>query len=885
MRSETPPIVRLADYRPTDYLIDAVDLDIRLAPDDTLVTAELSLRPNPAGMAGAPLRLDGDELELVSFALDGQTPPAGAWEASPQGLTLRAPPQRPFRLRIQTRLNPAANTRLMGLYRSSGVYCTQCEAEGFRRITYFLDRPDVLSVYTTRIEADAAEAPLLLGNGNPQERGELPGGRHYAVWRDPFPKPCYLFALVAGRLDSVSRTFVTRSGRPVQIAIHVEPGKADRAAYALDALERSMRWDEEVFGREYDLDVFNVVAVSDFNMGAMENKGLNIFNDRYVLASPDTATDLDYANIEAIIAHEYFHNWTGNRITCRDWFQLCLKEGLTVYRDHEFSADQRSRAVRRIADVRTLRSAQFVEDAGPLAHPVRPEQYSEINNFYTATVYEKGAELVRMLGILIGPEKFRAGMDLYFDRHDGQACTVEQFLACFAEVSGENLDHFARWYSQAGTPHVVARGAWDEQAAVWTLTLKQRTPPTPGQPEKRPQVIPVKMGLIGASGREIPLEPDGDAPLRGDVLVFDREELTVTFRNVTERPAPSLLRGFSAPVRLDVNLDDAGELLLFRADTDPFNRWQAAQNLMLKHIVKDVAAIRAGRGATRPGEPAFIGALGDFLATEGGRDPAFAAQALTAPGEGDVAREIGADIDPDAIHAARETLRAMTGRALAPALREIHARADASDGADISAAAAGRRALRNLALDLLAAADPEEGAELAERQFHAAANMTDRLAALNVLAALPGGRREAALAAFEARYRDDPLVLDKWFAVQAMIPEPDTVARVRRLMEHPAFTLTNPNRVRALLSAFSLSNPTQFARRDGEGFALVADAILAIDPKNPQVASRMLTAFRSWRTLEEPRRDQALAALQRIAARPGLSIDAQDILTRMLATK
>ncbi|MFC3639777.1 aminopeptidase N [Camelimonas fluminis] len=882
MRTDTPPIVRLSDYRPSDYLIDAVSLDISLHADDAIVTAELDMRPNPAGSAGAPLRLDGDELELREFTVDGAAPPAGAWESSPQGLTLHAPPQQPFRLRIITRVNPAANTKLMGLYRSSGVYCTQCEAEGFRRITYFLDRPDVLSVYTTRIEADRNEAPLLLGNGNLQESGELSGtGRHYAIWHDPFPKPAYLFALVAGRLDTVSEPFTTMSGRAVEIAVHVEPGKADRAGYALDALARSMRWDEETFGREYDLDVFNVVAVSDFNMGAMENKGLNIFNDKYVLASPETATDADYANIEAIIAHEYFHNWTGNRITCRDWFQLCLKEGLTVFRDHEFSADQRSRPVRRIADVRTLRAAQFVEDAGPLAHPVRPTQYSEINNFYTATVYEKGSELVRMLGILLGQDAFRSGLDLYFSRHDGHAATIEDFLACFAEASGKNLDHFAQWYAQAGTPLVTARGVWDEEAETWTLRLKQMTPPTPGQTQKRAQVIPIQMGLIGASGRELPLQADNNAPLQDDVLVFDQEEMTVTFRNVTERPTPSLFRGFSAPVRCDIDLSDADELLLFRADSDAFNRWQAVQNLMLKHLAADVAALRAGR--PRVGAPAFAGALEDFLASEGARDPAFVAQALSVPTEGDIAREIGSDIDPDAIHTARQTLRQAMATALLPALRAIRDAAEPDGAFDPGAQAAGRRALRNLALDLIAAAAPEEGAERAAAQFHDAGNMTDRMAALATLSLLPGARREEALAAWEREFGDDPLVMDKWFGVQAMIPENGTLDRVRQLMSHPGFTLSNPNRARALLSAFSLSNPTQFARADGAGFSLIADVILELDRINPQVASRMLTAFRAWRTLEPGRRGHALAALQRIASRPGLSVDTQDILNRMLA--
>lgn len=885
MRTETPPIIRLSDYRPTDYLIDTVSLAFRLTADDTRVIAELAMRPNPQGVAAAPLRLDGDELTLVSFQVDGATPPADAWESSPQGLTLHAPPDRPFCLKIETQIQPESNTKLMGLYRSSGVYCTQCEAEGFRRITYFLDRPDVLAVYTTRIEALQEEAPLLLGNGNLHETGEgTEPGWHYAIWHDPHPKPAYLFALVAGRLDTVAQPFTTMSGRQVEIAVHVEPGKADRAAYALDALERSMIWDEQVFGREYDLDVFNVVAVSDFNMGAMENKGLNIFNDKYVLASPTTATDSDYINIESIIAHEYFHNWTGNRITCRDWFQLCLKEGLTVFRDHEFSADQRSRAVRRIADVRTLRAAQFVEDAGPLAHPVRPEQYSEINNFYTATVYEKGSELVRMLSILLGPAHFRAGLDLYFIRHDGEAATIEQFLACFAEVSGENLDHFAQWYSQAGTPRVTARGNWDEPTQTYELHLKQVTPATPGQPHKRPQVIPIQMGLVGASGTALPLCVNDPVDLRDDVLVFDSEEMKVTFQNVTERPTPSLFRGLSAPVRCDMDLSDTDELLLFRSDTDAFNRWQAIQNLMLKHLVNDVSAIRNIH--ERPGAPSFTVDLEAFLSAEAGNDPAFAAQALSLPTEGDIAREIGADIDPDAIHTARETLRTAIANALLPSLQALRSIEETVAGPfDPGAEAAGRRALRNLALDLIAVATPEAGAELATEQFHTANNMTDMAAALVTLSGIAGTQRETAFAVWEQRFSDDALVMDKWFGIQAMIAEPQTLQRVRQLMDHPTFTLGNPNRARALLSAFSLSNPTQFARADGKGFSLIADAILKLDSINPQVASRMLTAFRAWRTLEPGRRAHALDSLQRIAARPGLSIDTLDILNRILAAE
>ncbi|MDJ1159011.1 aminopeptidase N [Chelatococcus sp. SYSU_G07232] len=882
MRTENAPVVRLEDYRPTDYLIDTVKLDVRLHPTATRVTAELALRPNPKGTPGAALTLDGDELRLVSARLDGVALGAAAYAVTPSSLVLHAPPQRPFTLTLETELDPSANTKLMGLYRSSGIYCTQCEAEGFRRITYFLDRPDVLSVYTTRIEADREEAPLLLGNGNPVERGEVPGtGRHYALWHDPFPKPCYLFALVGGRLDKVSQTYVTGSGRAVEIAIHVEAGKGERATYALDALARSMRWDEKVFGREYDLDVFNVVAVSDFNMGAMENKGLNIFNDKYVLASAEKATDADYANIEAIIAHEYFHNWTGNRITCRDWFQLCLKEGLTVFRDQEFSSDERSRPVKRIADVRTLRAQQFAEDAGPLAHPVRPAQYREINNFYTATVYEKGAEVIRMLKTLIGAEAFRRGMDLYFERCDGTAATVEDFIACFAEASGRDLSQFFTWYEQAGTPTVTASSHYDPAARTYRLDLAQRTPPTPGQAEKRPVVIPVALGLVGESGRELPLKAGNEVPLANGVLTLDGPALSVTFTDVPERPVPSLLRGFSAPVRLEMDLADEDLFVLFRHDRDPFNQWQAAQTVATRVILEATRAARAGQAISvdaRLGE-----ALAHFLDSRAEADHAFAAQVLALPTEADMAREIGGDVDPDAVFTGRLAVKRALGAALADRLAALYGRLASRGAYSPDAASAGRRALRHAALDLLAAGDAARGTELAVAQFAAADNMTDRFGALAVLAHLPGAARETALADFAGRFHDDPLVLDKWFALQATIPEAGTLDRVRELTRHPAFSMGNPNRVRSLVGSFAMGNATQFNRADGAGYDFLADVVIALDPKNPQVAARLLTAFRTWRMLEPGRRAKAEAALKRVAGTPGLSPDVSDISGRSLA--
>ncbi|MFD1332503.1 aminopeptidase N, partial [Methylopila musalis] len=664
MPAEDPQLVRLADYRPSDFLIDTVDLDVRLDPTATRVTAKLKVRPNPAGRESAALVLDGDELRLVSVAIDGVALDDDALDASPERLTIPNPPRGAFELTVVTEIDPTANTRLMGLYRSNGAYTTQCEAEGFRRITYFLDRPDVLAVYTTRVEGPQAETPVLLSNGNLVETGPAGDGRHFAVWHDPHPKPSYLFALVAGDLGVVEDRFVTASGRDVALKVFVEHGREDRATYALDAIKRSMRWDEEAFGREYDLDVFMVVAVSHFNMGAMENKGLNVFNDKYVLASPETATDGDYANIEAIIAHEYFHNWTGNRITCRDWFQLCLKEGLTVFRDQEFTSDTRSRPVKRIQDARNLRASQFAEDSGPLAHPVRPQVYAEINNFYTPTIYEKGAEVIRMLKVLIGPEAFKAGMDLYFDRHDGEACTIEQFVACFADASGRDLEPFMLWYHQAGTPTVEVRTAYDAAAKTFAIEATQTVPPTPGQPVKRPAVIPMVVGLVGPDGADLPLTVGG-APA-SPVVELTAPVTRVTFENLPERPVASLFRNFSAPVKVAADLTDDDYLFLAAHDADPFNRWQAGQTVALRNLVARTAALRASR--PEPQEPRIADAIGRAFAPDE-TDHAYAAQVAALPSEGDVAREIGDDVDPDAIHAARRALK----RDLAGALRDAAA--------------------------------------------------------------------------------------------------------------------------------------------------------------------------------------------------------------------
>jgi aminopeptidase N len=877
MRTETTPIVRLEDYRPSDFLVDRVELDVKLHPTETRVVATLAMRPNPAGRSDAPLVLDGDELNLKSVTLDGRSLSEEEFEAAPHSLTIAQAPRQPFTLTVETELNPTANTKLMGLYRSGGNYCTQCEAEGFRRITYFLDRPDVLAVYTTRIEADRDEAPVLLGNGNPVESGSIDGsGRHYAVWHDPHPKPSYLFALVGGRLGRVAKTFTTMSGSEVELAVYVEPGKEDRADYALHALERSMRWDERVFGREYDLDVFNIVAVSDFNMGAMENKGLNIFNDKYVLASPETATDMDYAHIEAIIAHEYFHNWTGNRVTCRDWFQLCLKEGLTVFRDQEFSSDERSRPVHRIAEVKTLRARQFLEDSGPLAHPVRPDQYREINNFYTATVYEKGAEIVRMLKTIIGDDDFRRGMDVFFERCDGTAATVEDFLSAFAEVTGRDLSHFARWYEQSGTPRVTVKSHYDEAAQTYRLDFAQSTPPTPGQANKEPMAIPVLLGLVSHDGS--PVNAVCDRVCSRGVFLLDKASDSVTFTGVTSLPVPSLFRGFSAPVKVSLDLPNEELLVLLKHDTDAFNRWQAAQTVAMRLLTAD----STGASVTDEEVAAFSKALCSFIDKDAQTDPAFAALVLTLPSEADIAQEIGRDVDPDAIHRVRTALRRRIGQACMKRIRHFYETLTELGPYTPDAAGAGRRSLRNACLDLIAAGDPESGETLALTQLQAATNMTDRLASLSVLTTIPGKAREEAIAGFGERYRNEPLVIDKWFTLQATVPEDGTLERVKSLMEHPAFSIGNPNRVRSLIGSFAMLNQVQFNRPDGAGYRFLASIVLRADELNPQLAARLLTAFSTWRMMESTRREHAKKALRSIAQKPNLSRDVGDIVSRSL---
>src|SRR5262245_50432444 len=870
----------LKDYVPPNYLVDTVELDFALDPKATRVKSKLCLRPNPkVSAAGRPLVLDGKGIVLQSLALDGKPLGLDDYRLAEKSLTILGVPDGPFSVETMTSCDPEANTALSGLYRSRGTYCTQCEPEGFRRITFFIDRPDVLAIYTVRIEADAETAPVLLSNGNPVSAGKVPGtARHFAIWHDPHPKPSYLFALVGGNLAQVPDRFTTASGRNVALNIYVEPSKEDRCGWAMESLKRAMRWDEERFGREYDLDVFNIVAVSDFNMGAMENKGLNIFNDKLVLARPDTASDADYGAIEGVIAHEYFHNWTGDRVTCRDWFQLCLKEGLTVFRDQEFTADMRSGPVKRILDVRALKNRQFPEDAGPLAHPVRPASYIEINNFYTATVYDKGAELCRMLQTLLGREGFRQGLDLYFERHDGEAATVEDFVAAMADSSGRDLSQFMLWYNQAGTPELACSLDYDARSKQARLSVNQVVPPTPGQARKEPMPIPLKLGLLGSNGDDLPLKLAGGTPLSDGLIEVTGREQTFTFADVPTAPIPSLLRGFSAPVRLNISLDPDQIEFLMMHDSDPFNRWQAAQSYATSLLTAAARDDGSAKPLTGKETIRLAQAIGT-TATETSLSAAYRAEFLKLPSESDIARELGKNVDPDAVRKAYVTLRATIGRKIQPALAEIYDTAAMSGPFSPDAESAGRRALRSATLDLLAGTGEQSEIDRALRHYREASNMTDAIAALSILSHLEA--RDEVLADFYRRWQDEPLVLDKWFAVQARATRPDSVETVQGLLSHPKFSLKNPNRVRALIGSFANGNPTGFNRADGAGYEFLASSALQIDRFNPHMAARLLGAFESWRTLEPRRQALAKSSLRQLASSQ-LSTDSYEIVTKTL---
>ena len=877
-----PKPVRLAEYRPPDFVIDTVDLTFELRDAGTGVKSRLGIRRNPEPPdRKAPLHLDGEELEFLSIALDGEPLGANRYQLTTEGGLILADVPAAFTLDVETRINPESNTALSGLYMSGGNFCTQCEPEGFRRITYFIDRPDVMARYTTTIVADKARFPVLLSNGNPVEQGETGDGRHWAKWVDPHPKPSYLFALVAGDLIAVRDRFTTRSGKEVALAIWVRRGDEDKCGHAMASLKKAMRWDEEVFGLEYDLDVFNIVAVSDFNMGAMENKGLNIFNTRYVLAKPETATDTDYQNIEAVIAHEYFHNWTGNRVTCRDWFQLSLKEGLTVFRDQEFSADQGSRAVRRIAEVRTLRAIQFPEDDGPLAHPVRPDSYIRIDNFYTPTVYNKGAELVRMIHTLIGKEGFRRGMDLYIRRHDNHAATIEDFVAAMQDASGVDLGQFKRWYEQAGTPEITIEDRWDAAARSYELTAQQKVPPTPGQPEKLPMLIPLAMGLIGPEGSELPTRLEDEQARRVGTRVLPLADFRQSFRfvDVPAPPVPSLLRGFSAPVKLkDVPLDRLKFLAVH--DTEPFARWEAGQQVATKILLDRIGAHQRGE-APAPLDPDLIAAMRRVLA-DAERDPAFAAEALSLPSEAFLADQLSV-VDVDAIHAAREGARAALGEALAAEFAAAYRELADAGPYSIDGTSIGRRALRNACLGYFAAADPERAVALAMAQFQAGRNMTDVLAALTVLVDLDRPERAAALARFYELWSQDGLVIDKWFALQARSSLPQTPDRVRELTHHSAFERKNPNRVRALIGTFAQANQLRFHDASGAGYRLLADEVIALDPLNPTTAARLVQSLGSWRRHDAARQALMRRELERILATSNLSKNTYEMVSKSLA--
>jgi len=879
MTASEPRTILLADYTPPDYLVDSVQLHFDLEPDATEVSARLQLRRNPAG-GGGPLQLDGEQLELQELRLDGAALPAGRYRLSAEELTLFDPPEQ-FLLETRVRINPAANTALEGLYVSSGNFCTQCEAEGFRKITFYPDRPDVMARFTTTLAADRETFPILLSNGNPVARGELEGGRHFVTWEDPFPKPSYLFALVAGDLAEIAGSYTTASGREVALRFYVEHRNRDKVDHALASLQRAMRWDEERFGLEYDLDIYMVVAVDDFNMGAMENKGLNVFNSKYVLARPETATDLDFQNIEGVIGHEYFHNWTGNRVTCRDWFQLSLKEGLTVFRDQEFSADMGSSAVKRIDEVRILRNSQFPEDAGPMAHPVRPAAYQEINNFYTTTVYNKGAEVIRMYQTLLGREGFRKGMDLYFARHDGQAVTTDDFLAAMADANGVDLSRFARWYSQAGTPQLQVSDAFDAASGRYALTVRQSCPPTPGQPGKQPFHLPLEIGLLDSAGRDLPLQQEGETVAQGTsrVLELSAAEQTFTFTGLDSKPLPSLLRNFSAPVQLHYPYREDQLALLMARDSDPFNRWEAGQQLYSRVLLQLVAALRDGQPPALPQH--LVEAFRTTLIDADG-DPALLAQALVLPSEVYLAEQMET-ADPGAIHQARQFVRKKLAGALADELHAVYQRNRGAlpyrlDGAEI-----GRRSLKNLCLAYLVAGESAAALAQAGEQFHDADNMTDALAALTALASSPAPDREASLAAFYARWQDDPLVVDKWLTLQAMASRPDTLAQVTTLLDHPAFTLKNPNKVRALIGAFAHGNPAAFHAGDGGGYRFVADRVLQLDPLNPQIAARLVSAFNRWRKYDPGRQALMTEQLRRIQRQQTLSRDVAEIVGKALA--
>ncbi len=864
------------DYRPFAYAVISLDLCFQLYEGRTEVHATTVYHRKPQEDPGAvPLVLDGEGLELLQIKIDGHQLAAEGYRLEAHSLVVIDPPEK-FRLEVVTVIHPENNTALEGLYRTGGNYCSQCEAQGFRKITFYPDRPDVLTRFTTRIEAERSSCPVMLANGNLVDAGLLTDGRHFAVWEDPYPKPCYLFALVAGRLVALEDEFVTHSGRIVELKIFVEEHNRDKCGHAMASLQKAMRWDEEVFGLEYDLDIYMIVAVDDFNMGAMENKGLNIFNAKYVLASPETATDEDYLGIEGVIAHEYFHNWTGNRVTCRDWFQLSLKEGLTVFRDQEFSADMNSRPVQRIEDVRLLKNFQFREDAGPLAHPVRPDAYLQINNFYTATVYNKGAEVIRMMHTLLGPKAFRQGMDLYFSRHDGQAVTCDDFVAAMADASGVSLEHFSLWYSQAGTPVLSVSEEWREEEREYRLRLRQNCPDTPGQSGKKPFHMPVALGLLDGEGNELLQDEPGGTR----ILELTEQEQLFTFHNIAQRPVLSFLRDFSAPVRVAPFQKRQDLAHLMRHDTNFYNRWDSAQRLAGEIIIDNAAKI-AGQIAPEC-DQLYLEAVSHSLSGVIS-DSALLALTLQFPAETTLAQEM-AVIDPEALHQARQWLKHTLAAANRDRLVELYHDYRSAGGYSLAPRAIAERSLKNTLLGLLMGLDPlpEEIAVLCIRQYQQATNMTDKITALGALVQHDIAARDEALADFYRQWASDPLVLDKWFALQATSSLPGTLERVKHLTGDPCFSMANPNRVRSLIGSFCSANHLRFHQSDGAGYRFLAEKVIELNPANPQIAARLVVPLTGWRRYDQQRQHLMREALTQIAAVDHLSRDVAEIISKSL---
>ena len=865
------------DYTVYPWDIDQLDLYFDVGRDSTVVRAEMEFHLKEEGKATQDIALNGSDLQLVSLSLNGRLLSSDDYVINGETLTVPDAPRKSL-LKTEVRIHPASNSALEGLYLSGAFLLTQCEAQGFRKITWFPDRPDVMTTYRVTMEADRSEFPVLLSNGNQEAAGDLPGGRHWVRWQDPFPKPSYLFALVAGDLALVEDHFMTRSGRDVVLRIYVEEENLDRCEHAMESLINAMRWDEERFNLEYDLDIFHIVATNDFNMGAMENKSLNIFNSKYVLARPDTATDADYQGIEGVIGHEYFHNWTGNRVTCRDWFELTLKEGLTVFRDEEFSADMQSRAVKRIRVVRDLRGRQFPEDDGPMSHPIRPDQYVEINNFYTATVYQKGATIIRMYHTLLGEAGFQKGMELYFERHDGQAVTCDDFLAAMADANGVDLGRFGRWYGQSGTPQVHVSDHYDAAAQKYTLTLKQHTPATHDQQSKQALVIPFAVGLLSADGEDFPLQLENETDATGGtrLLVLEEAQQEYSFINIPEAPVPSLFRDYSAPVKIFYDYSHGQLATLIAYDSDAYVRWDAAQRMAQDVILEQCQRHANGMEMKLDSSllMAFRGILSDNQA-----DPALLAQAMILPDEDYLAEQMEV-VDVDGIHAARRFIKKGLANDLATHFSERYA--ELNDGLPYqkSSGAMARRALKNVCLSYLletAAGEPQ-----AVAQLESSDNMTDTLAAINGLILVDSPMAGTALSEFETRWREDALVMDKWFIMQAIKPGPGTVSRVRELMQHPAFSIQNPNKVRSLIGAFAMLNPTGFHAGDGSGYTFHADRVIELDGLNPQIAARMAAAFNRWKRYDDGRKKLMKAQLQRIAAVDNLSGDVSEIINNAL---